>query len=335
MKGKRDLHPEFLVGNKGSLVDTIINSLNLVCDDGVESLVDRVDKKDKKVMSRLRIETLGWDRSQEETIGKVEDDGTKIRSYDMKYKSLKNFVDSYRSNKSNPRVHVVGKSFFERVSELRRNIPFHLLGGDETTIYIKTPTVNICNRTYNGAYLYKHSIFLIIVMTPSDEYSITECNVALVMDINSTCNLGNVCLIDKIETNEAVYEGSDFTGIYTPLKIEKEQDVDKFNTYVAGIINTAVYINSKDPSIEELRPLRLYDKKQLHSVELSKRDNLCTMPVKLINWGYHDRHYHVGSTLVSGHFRWQPCGTNKADVKLIWIDEHTRTYEDAISMETV
>lgn len=77
MKGKRDLHPEFLVGNKGSLVDTIINSLNLVCDDGVESLVDRVDKKDKKVMSRLRIETLGWDRSQEETIGKVEDDGTK------------------------------------------------------------------------------------------------------------------------------------------------------------------------------------------------------------------------------------------------------------------
>jgi hypothetical protein len=44
-----------------------------------------------------------------------------------------------------------------------------------------------------------------------------------------------------------------------------------------------------------------------------------------VNW-MKDRIRHVDSSSVSAHFRWQPCGTARSLVKLIWIDEHERVY---------
>ena len=40
--------------------------------------------------------------------------------------------------------------------------------------------------------------------------------------------------------------------------------------------------------------------------------------------------HHVTDTTVSGHFRWQAWGPGLTLVKLIWIDEHVRTFPNAI-----
>lgn len=52
----------------------------------------------------------------------------------------------------------------------------------------------------------------------------------------------------------------------------------------------------------------------------------CPLDIVRVGYNFHHKVYHTDSTEVSGHFRWQPCGLNRQDIKLIWIKEHTRVY---------
>mgnify|MGYP000533243118 CR=1 FL=1 len=42
------------------------------------------------------------------------------------------------------------------------------------------------------------------------------------------------------------------------------------------------------------------------------------------------RVFGVESTTVTGHFRWQPYGPGRTQVKLIWISQHERHFKDVL-----
>lgn len=86
-----------------------------------------------------------------------------------------------------------------------------------------------------------------------------------------------------------------------------------------------LYIYSGDPdltpvAVSAYRPSK--PEKYIRHLE-----NHC--PFEAINVGYsfHERHRHVDGTVRSGHYRWQPYGPGRTQVKLIWIDEHSVTFK--------
>lgn len=107
-----------------------------------------------------------------------------------------------------------------------------------------------------------------------------------------------------------------------------KEDKEKRDVVVRTMINAVLYINSKDPEIMKLNPMEYMTKSQRKSHrDVCPVDNLCTIPLKLLNWSYHDgRSYSVDSTTVETHMRWQPCGVNRSQVKLIWVKEHERNF---------
>lgn len=98
------------------------------------------------------------------------------------------------------------------------------------------------------------------------------------------------------------------------------------------IFNGILYLNSDSPKTEFLRahanPTRSKTQTKKLKAQLGGKINLTRTPVTLVNFDAPHRSniYHVDSTQVRGHFRWQRCGENRSKVKLIWIDEHVRTF---------
>jgi hypothetical protein len=97
-----------------------------------------------------------------------------------------------------------------------------------------------------------------------------------------------------------------------------------------AFINAVLYVNSQDPELQNLRPLpslSVRERKE-HVAKMGGNANECTIPVTLLNWSYgQERRYGVDSTFVQKHMRWQPCGPEKSQVKLIWVREHERHYK--------
>ncbi|NBO09725.1 MAG: hypothetical protein EBV30_10395, partial [Actinobacteria bacterium] len=95
-----------------------------------------------------------------------------------------------------------------------------------------------------------------------------------------------------------------------------------------ALLNAAIYVHSSDPTLVRLpAEQELSNKKRAELRNRTGAENLCTVPVTLLNKDYHfERSYSVDSTTVRGHLRWQPCGAGRAQTRLIWIDEHERNY---------
>lgn len=103
------------------------------------------------------------------------------------------------------------------------------------------------------------------------------------------------------------------------LKLEGKDDNSLF------LLKCLIYIFSANP---DLSP----EKKEPRIIE--KKDNVIFFPKKdenpfdITNVGYsfHERHYSVSETAVNGHYRMQPFGPGRKEVKKIWIDTHKRNY---------
>ena len=94
-------------------------------------------------------------------------------------------------------------------------------------------------------------------------------------------------------------------------------------------INAVVYLHTQDPELLSLSPLPLLSKtRRAQEIERSPDVlNLCSIPLTLLNFQFNQpRQYSVGSAPVRGHLRWQPFGPAFSQVKLIWIDEHERHF---------
>lgn len=93
---------------------------------------------------------------------------------------------------------------------------------------------------------------------------------------------------------------------------------------VSYIAKCILYIESGEPDLHpEGRMAETRNHKKQRALQ---HKDLYPFPIIRVGYGFHNREYHVDSALVSGHFRWQPYGPQLSQVKLIWIDEHTRNY---------
>ncbi len=94
-------------------------------------------------------------------------------------------------------------------------------------------------------------------------------------------------------------------------------------------VKSVIYIFSANPDLREYKPLPtgkdlVRRERDRNTTENEKNGK---WPMMLVGYDWKKpKTYHVDGTTVSGHFRWQPCGKNREDVKLIWIDEHHRSF---------
>ncbi len=92
------------------------------------------------------------------------------------------------------------------------------------------------------------------------------------------------------------------------------------------LTNVLLYINSDNAKLFELE----YEpKKPSSKSKTSGYWNKGGHPVTLVNHEFHlkNQTYHVDKTTVQSHFRWQPFGPGRNQMKLIEIEEHERHYK--------
>lgn len=317
------LHPEYLFGYKKSKVSDIINHMNLIIDRefnerDIESLLDREKKN-------LAAELAESDLSKNK---KFIDSGT-TDYWSAKISMFKKIVQYQKDGKYS--TYRVSDNFLETVSDLRRDIPIEHIGKNRSCSYISFRGRKVNNMIYDGAYVIKEQTeggsFLSVVLTPADYYSIMGTRMVVLCDVSGSIDL-NRFLKDKVE------DESDTTKVATDMRFTDQVSITTFNDLIVGIINTSVYLNSKDADIESLKPLKLYSKKEISTMDAKKRESISNLPIQLVGWSFHGRSYSVDSTVVRTHMRWQPCGINRSEVRLVWVKEHTRNY-DKLTPETV
>ena len=94
------------------------------------------------------------------------------------------------------------------------------------------------------------------------------------------------------------------------------------------ITNIVLYLNSGDPDLRELKKPNI--PKLTKNIKKFEKKNKHKPLLDVIEVGYNYMkgiNYSVSGTVVRGHFRWQPCGSNREQVKLIWIEEHPRNFK--------
>lgn len=103
------------------------------------------------------------------------------------------------------------------------------------------------------------------------------------------------------------------------------------------IVNLVLYVNSIDCDLVGVPPVRKM--KPAQKKDAIKRGGLlnqCLLPVTFVSWNYKkEKQFHIGSTVVDTHMRWQRVGEGLKQIKLIWVREHLRTFHqsDAGSIE--
>lgn len=102
------------------------------------------------------------------------------------------------------------------------------------------------------------------------------------------------------------------------------------------IVNLVLYVNSIDCDLVGAPPVRKL--KPAEKKERTRRGeimNQCSLPVTFVSWNYKtEKSFHIDSTTVDTHMRWQRCGKENSQCKLIWVRAHERHFKsDAGSIE--
>ncbi len=113
-----------------------------------------------------------------------------------------------------------------------------------------------------------------------------------------------------------------------------KKDVDQRLRATRCIVNAVLYIHSLEPNIDHLKPMSNLthgDRKKVRAT--GRHINLCTIPVIAVNWSYKkERIYGMDETWRREHTRWQRCGPQFSQIKLVTIRGHAVKYKkhDAI-----
>lgn len=103
-----------------------------------------------------------------------------------------------------------------------------------------------------------------------------------------------------------------------------ENNIPGFYDYIA---NCLLYINSGDPDLRHLKvkpPHKSRDSKWYAKRELT----FAASPTVLVGFNWKKANVrHADETVVKAHPRWQPCGKNRGNVKLILVKEHVRNFK--------
>jgi len=92
------------------------------------------------------------------------------------------------------------------------------------------------------------------------------------------------------------------------------------------VVKCLLYIKSGEPDLKQESGYYTPTKKPKKIRR--QNENFCRFDVTNVGYGFHGRVWHVDSTQVTGHFRWQPYGPGRQQIKLKWIEEHVRNFKE-------
>jgi len=109
-----------------------------------------------------------------------------------------------------------------------------------------------------------------------------------------------------------------------------KEDGDTLKENVQRVMNCIIYINSQEPDLQKTVPdFNLTVKRKRELAEKGMGLNEFALPIINVSWNYKKPTiYNMDSSFVETHPRWQPCGPNRSQVKLIWVKEHERHYKN-------
>ena len=111
----------------------------------------------------------------------------------------------------------------------------------------------------------------------------------------------------------------------TPTKEIEE----KRNRIWRLLLNTIIFINSKDPKIEKAPPIRSLGISKNEARRRKLTINETKLPVLILDKHFKiERNFSCDSTVVRAHFRFQRVGKGLRDVKLVLVREHERVYSN-------
>lgn len=91
-------------------------------------------------------------------------------------------------------------------------------------------------------------------------------------------------------------------------------------------LNLILYVHSPDPDIMQLKP-QIYNMKYFRDNYFKKsKDERHLLGIYSLGWDFHGREYSVHIGTRRGHFKWQPCGKQWAQRKLIFVQATTVNY---------
>jgi hypothetical protein len=118
--------------------------------------------------------------------------------------------------------------------------------------------------------------------------------------------------------------------------IEELEDTDRTarSQITRLCLNTVLYLSSQEPVVHSLHPTFGKSISQRKKHKVGDFINSCTVPVIAVNWEYKkSRNYTTDQTFVVSHPRWQRCGPNLSQIKLVWVKEHVRTFKGSSPLE--
>ena len=94
---------------------------------------------------------------------------------------------------------------------------------------------------------------------------------------------------------------------------------------IAYTMKCLVYVESGEPDLESQAGHKILTRNPKKARR--QAENRCPFDIVRVGYSFYKGiTRHVADTRVSGHFRWQPWGPGLTRIKLIWINEHVRTF---------
>lgn len=93
------------------------------------------------------------------------------------------------------------------------------------------------------------------------------------------------------------------------------------------ILNLILYVHTPDPEIMVLKP-QVYNTKSFREEYFQKSKNETLLQgIYSLGWDFHGREYSVNMSTRKGHYRWQACGKQWCERKLIFLDAMVVKYK--------
>ena len=110
--------------------------------------------------------------------------------------------------------------------------------------------------------------------------------------------------------------------------LESAPGVDYDAAHQLLMLKILMYIASGDPDLRHLQPLRGSAARREHDLYYEGGHRDTDPNVWLVGFGWlKPKLRHVDGCVVRSHYRWQPCGVGRSQVKLILVKEHERHFD--------
>ena len=260
------------------------------------------------------------------------------------------------SEKEKIELYQTSKPFFKALSNLKRGIPLNKINTQKIWYFIFPEGFQLLTK--EGIKEYGQLVGCYVFFEKGHEAFAEEnpgYSMNLIFDGGFAPKLEDneylTCIIKKFllreenglikfdkTTREYMSEGMDeqfqklgLADVNYSVDLNKYFDHDSIETLNTFLLNAHLYSESEDAVIDALKPAPRKSPKGPFKNKYFKYkgENQFPLPVKRLYWDYKGKEYSKESTTVDTHLRWQPCGPQKSQVKLIWVKEHTRSYKKA------